>query len=319
MAHKMLKIYSILFYFLSIVLCFFTGMQIAAWLGTHENQGLAGGAIIFSYGVIGAGIGLVTSFFIAYRADRKFIIRLNLILAALIAIFFIYIYFNHKRKNEMENLKNKNDHYGIINPQNTTTANLFATTEINQNESFGIGMFSPNTFDNSSLLLYGNLNLDKSYLEHSPTDSITFDRHENGGFDIATAPPYLVPEHVKLDYDLLMFKVISVTQDFLEIEVNKNSDKKLNVIKSSGIFYTWSEFFLHVNSVEFINSKSQNVYLKPLENSSKIKENFQFMKPLKVRHKWMYVSLIENHQSVGNGWIKWNENGKMLIKYSLFA
>ncbi len=115
---------------------------------------------------------------------------------------------------------------------------------------------------------------------------------------------------MKLDYDVLMFNVISVTQDFIEIEVNKHTEQTAYIRKTSGNFQPWPEFFLSVNSIEFINPESQSVHIKPLENAAEINVKYQFMRPLKVRREWMYVSLLnDNHNNVGKGWIKWNDNG----------
>lgn len=317
----MIKSYSLLFYLLTLIMSFFIGMSLAALFGAAKNQGLAGGAIIFGYGVVAAIIGIIISLVIASKANKKVIIRLNLFFTLIITAFIVYIYFNKYRQNlSIESNENKS---AIESIKTTQIAGFLSNNEKLQKqnqESFGIGIFSPNTFESSSLLLFENLNLNKSFLEHSPHDSISFHRKQNGGFEIATAPPYLVPEHMKLDYDVLMFKVVSLTHDFIEIEVNKITKQTAFVKKTSGNFKAYPEFFLSVNSVEFLNPQLQSIHIKALINSSTIHKNVHLMKPLKVRREWMYVLLIDkNQEEVGKGWIKWNENGKLIIKYNLFS
>jgi len=44
------------------------------------------------------------------------------------------------------------------------------------------------------------------------------------------------------------------------------------------------------------------------------------MKPLRVAINWMHKALVDEYNnSVGRGWIKWIDNGDLLIKYSLLS
>ncbi len=99
---KMIQPYSFLFYILAIVLSFFIGMLFAGFVEAGKNQGLAGGAIVFGYGVMGAGLGLIVSLLIAYKANRKIIIRLNLILALIITGLFLYTHFKYKERQKQK-------------------------------------------------------------------------------------------------------------------------------------------------------------------------------------------------------------------------
>ena len=82
----------------------------------------------------------------------------------------------------------------------------------------------------------------------------------------------------------------------------------------------WPEFLLQVNSVEFINAEEQLIFVKPLDHAGKVIQSYSFMKPLKIKQDWMYVLLLNtNFEATGKGWIKWNSDGKLLIKYSLLS
>ena len=44
------------------------------------------------------------------------------------------------------------------------------------------------------------------------------------------------------------------------------------------------------------------------------------MRPLKIENEWMYVELIDDDfNALGNGWIRWTKEGKMLISYNLLS
>ncbi len=323
MAHRMLKPYSFLLYLLAFITFFFVGLSYAGIVEAGKNQGLAGGAIVVGYGVISAVIGLIIALFVSYKASRKFIFSLNVILALCIVGFYAYFHIRF-----LETQKDKEQENQEIQQPKQPTAPATAPmailvsndAEFQAQPSFGLGMFSPNISELKPLYFYGNLNLEKSIMEHVPTDSITFKQTEYSGFDIATAPPYLVPEHLKLDYDILYFKAISVTDDFIEIEVNKLNNQTAFVSKYSGVLKYWPEFLLSINSVELLDPTTQAIYVKPLDHAGTLNHSYSFMRPLKIKQDWMYVLLLHNDlKPVGKGWIKWHEDGKLLITYSLFS
>lgn len=90
MAHQMLKPYSFLLYFLSIIAFFFIGVTYAVIVDAGKNQGLAGGAIVVGYGIISTVIGLVIALVIAHNTNRKTIFNLNIILALCSIGFYAY-------------------------------------------------------------------------------------------------------------------------------------------------------------------------------------------------------------------------------------
>ncbi len=322
MAHRMLKPYSFLLYFLALITFFFVGLSYAGIVEAGKNQGLAGGAIVVGYGVISAVIGLIIALFISYKTSRKSIFRLNIFLALSIVGFYSWFHVKYLKSQKEKEQENQLQQPNLPTTPDIKPMSLLGDigTPIPDQASSGLGMFSPNLTETTTLFFYGNLHLDKSIIEHSPTDSITFKNTEYGQMDIATAPPYLVPEHLKLDYGILYFKAISVTGEYVEIEVNKHSNQTAFVSKFSGELRYWPEFLLSINSVEFLNPKTQNIYVKPLNHAGIVNQAYSFMRPVKIQQDWMYVYLLsDDFESVGKGWIKWNENGKLLINYSLLS
>ena len=216
MAHQMLKPYSFLLYFLSILAFFFIGLTYAGIVEAGKNQGLAGGAIVLGYGVMGVFVGIVLALFIANKTNKKIIFRLNIILAIIIVSFYVYYHLKYLEKQKSKDLeKQKNEQpkepTKPIAPVSEPIAMLFNSglnnSALTQNTDNGLGMFTPNFGEQQELYFYGNPNSEKGILEHTPFYSITFKKAEYGGYDIATVPPCLIPDHLKLDYDLLYFKV----------------------------------------------------------------------------------------------------------------
>jgi len=326
MAHKMLKPYSFLLYFLAIICSFFIGISYAGIVEAGKNQGLAGGAIVVGYALIAAFIGFLISLFVAFKTNRKIIFRLNIILALCIASFYTYYhikYLERKKAKELEKENFEQPNKTISPKTDGEMAMLFEskkTVSEVTNEVLGLGMYTPNFYENKALYFYDNLTPGKSVQEHIPADSITFMQRENGGFDIATAPPWLVPDHLKLDYDILYFKVKSVSHDFLEVVVNTISNQTAFVDRYTGKLQYWPEFLLVVHSVEFPEPSKHKIYVKPLDYAGTVETPYSFMRPIKIESEWMYVELQNDEfTAIGKGWIKWLKNGKLLIRYSLLS
>jgi len=125
---------------------------------------------------------------------------------------------------------------------------------------------------------------------------------------------------LKLDYDILLLKVLSAGRDFLEVVVNRETGQTAYVSRFDGIFKYWPEFLLGVHSVEFKNPSAQTVKIKPLNHASEVRADFVFMLPKIIKSEWMKVDLVDqNLKKVNEGWIKWKENNTLLVKYSLLS
>lgn len=334
MAHQMLKPYSFLLYFLAILTFFFVGLTYAGIIEAGKNQGLAGGAIVLGYGVMGAFFGFIAALFVANRTNRKIIFRLNIILAICIVGFYAFYHLKYLERQKAKALEKQNIEKPKEPKQKTPTKPVAPDAEptamfINNNskknvfrevKDDGLGMFTPNFGEQQVLYFYGNPHFDKAFIEQTPYDSITFQKKEYGGYDIATAPPWLMPDHLKLDYDMLYFKVQSVTQEFVEVTVNTITNQTAFVSKYGGAIVYWPEFLLGVHSVEFPNPETETIYVKPLQYAGKVTIAYSFMKPLRIANEWMFVELQDDgFKSLGTGWIKWIADGKLLVRYSLLS
>lgn len=320
-----INIRSLILYVLGFLLFFCAGGIVANLARAGENQGLAAGAIVFGYAIIGGLIGIVATLIMVGLLPKKIIVRLNLAFSIavmlMIGVFFFQAYQKRafKKKEEKEHKESK--------PLPATKPVIpvgFAPavpghSPIKNEEDLGLGFFVPWFTENEPVYFYGNINFEKTVQDHAPIDSITFLKTEFHGIDIKTAPPWLQPAHLKLDYEILYFKATAISLEWIEVIVNQATGQRYWLPSDSGKLLFWPEFLLRINSVELLDQR-QSVKVKPLENAANQILPFQFLRPIKVQNEWMEVELQNNgFQKIGAGWIKWRENGQLLILYNLLS
>lgn len=322
---------SIAFYFLMLIAFFFLGIYFAGFIEAGKNQGLAGGAIVLGYGVLFGGIAFIASFFIAYNLTTRKIVRLNWILLLLILIAYgitHYRYLERQKEDENEKVEMPRRKTTETPPVAEPTAMLFkkeleliknnalATSE----DEMGIGFFHPNYFEHPTLYFYGNINPEKGLTDHTPMDSVVFTNDKYNNPTTTYAPPWLYPEHLKLDYGIIIFKAIGIGNDFIKVEANSQTKQPTYLDKQKGTFTSWPEFLLSMNSVEFISESGNKVHIKPLDYAGEVNASFTLMKPLIVQDDWMYVKLLSDSlKEQGKGWVRWKKDGKLLLRYSLLC
>jgi hypothetical protein len=335
---KFTKPSSLAFIFLMPVVFFVIGIYFAGLIGAGQNQGLAAGAIVVGWGFLFGFVAFILSFIIVKKGKVRQTVRLNfiLLLLAIILYGFAFLRFQQKQK------ENSNEKFELQ-PEKPTNPGLeasFVTMEFqpafsdlnvhfhriglnnsvtHQNE-IGIGFFSPSITENGSLYFYGAINFDKTVQEHTPHDSISFGITPYGHFEILYAPPWFYPEHLKLDYDMLYLKVLTAGREFLEVEVNRETGQTAWVDRFKGNLVYWPDFLLNVHSVEFIDPANQKVMIKPLTHASEVLSDYTDMHPKLIKDEWLKVDLSdENLNKLSEGWIKWKENNRLLIIYSLLS
>ena len=184
----------------------------------------------------------------------------------------------------------------------------------------GIGILKPNFFQKPVLFFYGRPNLEKPIQDHSPQDSMVFYQEFEGGIGIRTAPPWLVPEYLKMDYEIALFKVICLSHNFLEVEVNKTNGQTMHVSRQAGEFLSWPEFLMQTNTLELLDPAVQRVRVKPLDYAGEQPMSYRYLQALEVRDEWMFVALLNSDfQQIGKGWIQWKSGWKWLIRYSMLS
>lgn len=324
------KPYNLLLYVLAIIVFFFVGIIYAGLIDAGKEQGLAAAAIVLGYGFIASCMALIGSIIMALKLNAKTIININKALGIILLMIIGYFMWNY-----YANVKPKRDNPSIESPQSVTedapiqagsAPSLFnfklskTKQETQDNEHLGLGLFQPNTSKNNNLYFYSNPIKSSNENEVVIQDSVVINVSEYNQPEIASAPPYLVPAHLKLDYNIFYFKVISETKEYYEIIINKITNQTTFVSKDDGDIVYWPQFFLNVNSVDFNDLSTKKVYVKPLNYAGEINTKFTFMKPRLIKDSWMFVELLdENLSLINSGWIKWQKDGNLLINYSLLS
>jgi hypothetical protein len=310
---------------LVMIVFFVVGMLLAGIFGAARGQGLASGAIVFVYGAIASLIGLIASMTFCYYADfkkKKSAIRIfaTLTFLCLLALTIRVLTMN----SSMDTTHNSYDfpeHKVNVKPVSNINHSYFGQWAEDPEPPMGLGFFKPDFFKSSTLYFYGDPNFEKPVQDHSPADSLVFkDLQESSNYELIYAPPWLFPEHNKLEYGIFYFRLQSVGRDFAGVTLNSLSLIEGYVDRNAGEIIYWPEFLLKVHSVEFLSNSDQKIRLKPLEIASEVNVPFDFMSPAEVKEEWMRVQLYDSdYQQVGTGWIRWKKDDKLLISYSLLS
>lgn len=190
-----------------------------------------------------------------------------------------------------------------------------------QQQPTGLGIVSPQIKAGTTLYLYSGQLID-DLLHHSTIkDSITFTEGQYN-IEISTAPPWFVPEHLKLDYEIFQLRAVTLSRNWIEVIVNKKTGKTAWIDRNAVILQYWPEFLLHVFGVEVINAAANPVRIKPLDNASTVfNPGRSSLRPIAVQGEWMKVATIqESPNSIPKlGWIRWKKRNQLLISWSLLS
>jgi hypothetical protein len=317
--NKFIKPASILFYLLSFLVFVILGASFAGITGAADDQGLAAGAIVLGYGIISGFVAIIASIVLVSRISHKFIIIANRILfllfLVLIAMLFVRQKMRKKAKdNEMQTrVTTEIIHQAVY----TEVENSLPQTDENP---LGMGFFSPNFYEYPVLYFYGSPNLSKPSQDNFRMDSIVFTQSDPGNYSISYAPPWLQPNHMKMDYGILYFQVQTLGLEFIEITVNTTTQKTAYVSRFEGNIILWPDFLLRVYSIEMIPEKPQTIRVNPLDYAGEVNNEYEFLQPVSIKNEWILVELQDkNLKPITKGWIRWKKDEKLLISYSLLC
>ncbi|MEM9545454.1 MAG: hypothetical protein AAGA77_05750 [Bacteroidota bacterium] len=106
---------NILFFLLLFVVGFFLGLLVAGLVDAGKGQMLAGGAIVFGYGVVGAGAGLILAIMatLFFKLRPAWIVFSNKILAIVLICLWLFFYVRYERK-QAEKTRKENETIGML-------------------------------------------------------------------------------------------------------------------------------------------------------------------------------------------------------------
>ena len=309
---------------LFILICSLTGFFIGSFLGSAslpKGSGLAGPATVVFYGLIGALITALLSIFLARKIERKLIIKITIILTILNLLpigWIVYRYITVTSQTQQEEPKKLTPTQisgSLISLLLNSSSKTYGELEM------GLGMVKPDFYNKKVIYFYGFPNLEKPVSDHSPTDSLVFMQTEHNQIDISYAPPWFYPEHQKLDYDILYLKILTMNRDWVHVELNKQTGQSAWMSRSDVSVLLWPEFLLNVFSIENLDPKSNILRIKPLLHASEVMTNeYEFLVPVMIKDSWLKVRLVNNDfDTVGEAWLQWHSEGRLLITYSLLS
>ena len=185
----------------------------------------------------------------------------------------------------------------------------------------GVGMVKPNVAAGAVLYFYGRPDEGTFVPTSAPVDSITFMAGPHY-VDIATAPPWLVPEVLKLDYGFLMFRARSLTRHWVEVIVNNTNGQTAWLPRSEVEFVTWVDFFLTVFAVEPIDPEANPLRPRPFLHSDPDEPHAAtdgHYAPIEIRGDWIHVRLRSQAQPERDGWFRWRDGDRLTVSYSLLS
>ena len=320
MSAKASPVVKVIFVIMSTICCGFLAMK-ASPLFIPKGAGLAGGVMVLMYGIIGLIIGLILSLIFKNKLNASVlkIVTGVLSLIGIAGLIWLFMKIKESQKKTAEQVAKTEEFYRTHKPKKQTAPLQQGTNDgKTENAEFGLGMAAPNFSELKTLHFYGNPTMTDNVVAN---DSVTFSTSTNGP-EIATAPPYLVPQHLKMDYQIFYFLVKSQTRDHYEVVVNKKNGQTTWVSKVEVKFKSWPDFLLNVFAVEPMNWNDNLVRIKPMSHASPIQtvteENI--LSPIQIKDDWIQVDIMDkNHKSIGKGWLKWRSESALLIDYSLLS
>jgi hypothetical protein len=184
----------------------------------------------------------------------------------------------------------------------------------------GIGIASPTLAPERPLYFYNEPDFDAAPYQFKPADSITFTQGEHY-IDIATAPPWLAPEHIKLDYDIFNFRVVTYSQNWLEVIVNNTNGLTRWIDRQAVDYKEWGTYLTEIVAVEIIDVEKNPIRNKPQDNAGILAQvPGAQLRPIAVKGDWLLVSTVGlADRIVPTGWIRWKKDGVLLVMYSILS
>lgn len=184
----------------------------------------------------------------------------------------------------------------------------------------GIGIASPIIAIDRPLYFYNEPDFDVLPDQFKPVDSVTF-KKGNHYTDIATAPPWLAPEHIRLDYDIFTFRVVTYSQNWLEVIVNNNNGLTRWIDRQAVGYKEWGTYLTEVVAVEIINAEKNPIRIKPQDDASILAQvPGAQLRPIAVKGDWLLVSTVGlADRIVPTGWVRWRKDGILFVMYSILS
>jgi hypothetical protein len=136
---------------------------------------------------------------------------------------------------------------------------------------------------------------------------------------------WLHPETIWLDYSQFLFRYTQIQDNWIEVIINKETNDKRWILKSSTFTITsWDKFLIeNTTAVESLNPT--DIKVEPNFDSKTIRKTSDkdCFEAIEIKGDWIKIKTNETLECnqhplpIKTGWIKWRENNRLTIKYFL--
>ncbi|MBP6310872.1 MAG: hypothetical protein KA408_01280 [Flavobacteriales bacterium] len=296
-----------------------------------KSHGLAGAAEVLGYVLVLSIAFIVIGILLVKKFSRRRIVRSLLFVGPLALMLVAYgtWRFMQMKAGQDEQWQNEQERYKQLKPTAPAVSVMFASQHapIDVSRSnvaqtgpvLGLGIGSP-ILERGVFHFYNEPDMDQLPATFLALDSLTFAKGEHFT-NITSAPPWFLPAHMKLDYDLLLLKVITLARNWVEVEVNMLDGTTRWVDRQELEIVLWPEFISTVGSVEILDPVSNPIRIKPLDHASVLADGAgALLNPLAVQGDWLMVGTSELADRIApTGWIRWRDGERLLVRYNLLC
>ncbi|HLG40239.1 MAG TPA: hypothetical protein VI461_11245 [Chitinophagaceae bacterium] len=299
----------------------FCGGMLTGSLFAPSGSGFTGPAIAFGYGIGGLLTGLIAGILLI-RVLKQPGFRIALIITVITSLLLTgwIIYRVRSSKDQQNNTAINFEHRN----NQKINAGFLHTALFENNDpalSTGMGIAKPHLSDGKLIYFYHLLPIGMQPYQIRPVDSIRIIKGVHH-FEISYAPPWFFPEIMKLDYDILLLRALTISRDWMEVVVNRQTGQTYWIAAADAEYTEWSAFLLNVYDVELTDPETNPLRFKPLNDASIVATTPQrfSLKPLAIHGDWMMVPTLGLADRImPYGWIRWRKDDKLLITYSLLS
>lgn len=179
----------------------------------------------------------------------------------------------------------------------------------------GLGIVRVTPKPGGALHFYRTPGIGERPADLSPADTVRFAAAQPS-VDIAEAPPWLVPEHLKMDYEIFLLRAITLTPVWVEVIGNRTTGETWWVARDAVGFSAWPEFLLGVASVEAFDPEANPVRARPLDASPVLSSARAVVRVLAVKDEWVQVDTSRLADRMPpEGWMRWRRGDRMLVTF----
>lgn len=187
---------------------------------------------------------------------------------------------------------------------------LFLISSVSLKAQTSLGLLANNATDNDTIVTILN------------DDNSIYIRISLRGNEEPKLPTGFSPYAINISEDVFLIEVIAKDKERYQVSIGKGKSKFIRKSDKSVKFYTWPDFFLKYDSASLVIDKTKNpVRVAPGFRSKKIgliDYEHDYIDAIKIMGDWMKVKVVSDSYNRKDvyGWVKWKENGKIIIDFT---